>query len=110
MNNKGVKIQVKIPKYYPDYIVAHNNTIEGITTLLGDSIISRTFVIPIYTESVEDVPDFSKLPESEYLITPFYAGDNPELVLGYIKRTVEMLYSFSYSNKSTWFLKGLKRG
>lgn len=92
MINKEVTIQVKIPKYFPDYIVVHNNSLDDIQTLLQDSIVSRTFVIPIYTGEVEDIPDFSSLPESEYLVTPFYAGDNPELVLEYIQRTIQMFY------------------
>lgn len=60
------------------------------------------FIIPIYTKEVSDVPDFidaHQLENNEYLIKPFYAGGNSEIIEGYLSKTVDML---SYDDYLAW--------
>lgn len=82
-------------RYYPNYMVVHNMTKDELYTLADAVRGSDVFVIPVYTKSVDDFPDFSDynyLTNSEYIVKPLYVGDNLELERLCIKNTVEMLY------------------
>ena len=95
MSNK-VEISVGIHgnNNVPSYVVCYDMGKDDLYDLMKVLFESKAFIIPVYTKKVNDVPDFSdalELENNEYLITPFYAGSNLEVVEGYLTKIVDVL-------------------
>lgn len=91
----------------PNYVVCYVMSKEDLYDLANCLYDSQAFIIPIYTKEVKDVSDFSDahlLDNSQYLIKPFYAGNNPELTKQYVSKTVDMM---KYEDERLFF-KGVE--
>lgn len=99
--SKTVDISVNIhgQQSIPNYVVCYDMSKEDLYDLVKYLYDSQAFIIPIYTKEVKDVPDFSDahlLENNEYLIKPFYVGNNPELTEQYVSKTVDMISQNDY--------------
>lgn len=84
----------RLPKY-PNYMVVHDLDKDELYSLADSVRGSNVFVIPIYTKSVDEMIDFSDynpVTHSEYIVRPFYVGDNKELEREIVKRSIDDLY------------------
>ena len=103
MSNKvEISVGVHGNNNVPSYVVCYDMGKDDLYDLVKALYESKAFIIPIYTKKVNDVPDFSdalELENNEYLITPFYAGSNSEVIKGYLTKTVDML-SYKVYNKA----------
>ena len=83
-----------VNNYYPNYLVVHDLSKDELYGLLDNT--KGIFIIPIYTKTVQNVPDFSNAPKSEYFITPFYSGGNKKIARRYVEKVLDMLYADDY--------------
>lgn len=93
MDNMETRLN-KLPKY-PNYMVVHDLSKDELYSLADSVRGSNVFVIPIYTKSVDEMVDFSDyspITHSEYIVRPFYVGDNKELEREIVKRAIDDLY------------------
>lgn len=109
--NEAVDISVEIhgQQSIPNYVVCYDMSKEDLYDLVKCLYDSQAFIIPIYTKEVKDVPDFKDahlLENNEYLIKPFYVGNNPELTEQYVSKMVDMM---KYEDKRLFF-KGVEIG
>lgn len=94
----------EIPKY-PNYMVVHDLSKDELYSLADSVRSSNVFVIPIYTKSVDEMIDFSDynpITHSEYIVRPFYVGDNKELEREIVKRSIDDLYK-GFEEADYWF-------
>lgn len=85
-------------KHRFSYVVCYDMSKEDLYSVVKTLYPQGIFIISIYTKEIEDVPDFSdahQLENNEYLIRPFYAGGNSEIIEGYLSKTVDMI-SYDY--------------
>ena len=89
-------------KHRFSYVVCYDMSKEDLYSVVKTLYPQGIFIIPVYTKEVSDVPNFSdayQLENNEYLIKPFYAGSNSEIIEGYLSKTVDML---SYDDYLSW--------
>lgn len=106
MNKEEITIVLKRPsKWYPNYCVVPDISKDDLIQLMKSTKEYNMFIIPVYTKSIEELPDLSELYEkqgSEYVVQPMYVGANKELLLNYINKTVEWLYE-GILDKNIWY-------
>lgn len=86
-------------KHRFSYVVCYDMSKEDLYSVVKTLYRQCIFIIPIYTKGVGDVPDFSDayhLENNEYLIKPFYAGSDSEIIEGYLSKAVDMISNDDY--------------